>query len=144
MSRVEDIIEYAIQLRDYLHTNNPYRIAEYFGFEVKGRVESKNSRPAYVIKAEGYPVVISIMDGYTERAKKILCAHELGHALLHDGYNSYDVSAKNKDTNVEYEANIFAMALLSDDLALCQIKNRSPFEIKSILDKRIVKASLEE
>lgn len=140
MNRAEEIINYAMGIREFLHTNDPYKIAAYYGIQVKERVGSIGSRPAYTNKTDGYPTIICIMSNYTAKSKKILCAHELGHALLHsDGYNTFDVTRRNKDSSVEYEANVFALALLSGEKALSQIKDMSPYAVKMCLDRRIVR-----
>ena len=90
----------------------------------------------------GYPTIISINDSYTESSKKILCAHDLGHALLHeDCLNYFSVTSKNVTTVVEREANLFAIALLTD----CSIDEQLPlplanmnnYLLKSIMDYNI-------
>ena len=144
MTRAEEIVNYAVQLREHCGTNNPYRIAEYLGCVVNENVGS-SYRAAYVIKLEGYPVIISIAKNYTYKAQKILCAHELGHVLLlKESYNSFDVTGRDKYSTAEYEANIFTLALLSRGKALHQIKKLSPYEAKMILDKRINAGKLEQ
>ena len=72
----------------------------------------------------------------------MLCAHELGHALLHeDCVNHFAVTNKNVTTHVEQEANLFALALLtSDDIDedLCiPLSNMSNYLLKSIMDYNI-------
>ena len=76
---------------------------------------------------------------HTEFSKKVLCAHELGHALLHeDCLNHFAVTSKNVSSNVEKEANLFAIALLSDydiDTKLSMpLENMNNYLLKSIMD----------
>lgn len=140
MTRAEEIIEHVVGLKEFLHTSNPYKIASYYGIKVVDRVGSKDTRPAYVLKIEGYPTIISIVDRYNENAKALLCAHELGHALLHaDGYNSFDVTSWNMHSTVEYEANIFAIALLADEKTVAHLKELPPYAAKRLMDNVIMK-----
>ena len=68
-----------------------------------------------------------------------MCAHELGHALLHDELvNHFDVTRNNMNNNVEYEANLFAVALLADESQLCVPFNKlSNAALKAIMDYNI-------
>ncbi len=138
MTRAEEIIDYAVQLRNAFGTNNPFKIAQYYGIEVRDNLSCNSFRAAYTVKAEGYPTIICIENGISRVGKKLLCAHELGHALLHnDGYNAYDVKGRNKYTQVEYDANMFALALMTRGAELNRIRNMTPYEVKSHLDKYI-------
>ena len=49
--------------------------------------------------------------------KRIVCAHELGHALLHRTVSSpqFDFEIFNITNSTEYEANLFAANLLLDE-----------------------------
>ena len=48
------------------------------------------------------------MEDMSLKSQLVLCAHELGHALLHsDDINNFAVTSKNAFKNVEYEANPF-------------------------------------
>jgi Zn-dependent peptidase ImmA (M78 family) len=91
---------------------------------------------AQTLKMEGYPTIISINGLYSTLSQKVLCAHELGHALLHtEPINHFDVTTKNVHTNVEYEANLFAVALLcNEDEFNMPLAKMSNAVLKSILD----------
>ena len=80
-----------------------------------------------------------INDRFDIPAKTVLCAHELGHALLHnDLINHYDLTTKTKGTSVEYEANLFAVSLLfDDDDFIIPIESMSGYILKLILDYNI-------
>jgi Zn-dependent peptidase ImmA (M78 family) len=72
-------------------------------------------------------------------SKKVLCAHELGHALLHeDLVNNFAITSKNITTNLEYEANLFAISLLTndniDDYLTIPISKMNNYLLKSIID----------
>ena len=96
------------------------------------------------LKMDGYPTIISINDNFTEFSKKVLCAHELGHALLHENYvNHFATTSRNITTNVELEANLFAIALLTDDdinnYINIPIEKMNNYLLKTILDYNISK-----
>ena len=86
----------------------------------------------------GYPAIISINNAYDERSKKLLCAHELGHALLHEGaVNHFAVTPQNAFSGVEYEANLFAVSLLYDELEeepSIPVEHMNNYMLKSIID----------
>lgn len=87
---------------------------------------SNNKNPFYLAKAFGVPVVIcpfatklsgfiadniiyinSNLDAYS---KKIVCAHELGHYMLHK--NTDELFDSNGNTFTEFEANLFIKILM--------------------------------
>lgn len=135
----EDIISLARDIKTSWKTNDPYEIATRLGITVLHRKNIFKGFTAQTIKCSGYPTIISINDNYTDFSKKVLCAHELGHALLHeDCINHFAVTSQNIDTNVEQEANLFAIALLSDKklernlkLPLASMNN---YMLKSIIE----------
>ena len=76
-----------------------------------------------------------------EALQRVLCAHELGHAVLHTGLARTNFALEDSDLfcaagNTEYEANIFASQLLIDDdelIELCGVSGYSLFEAAAIL-----------
>lgn len=140
----KDIIAMARNFKRNWHTNDPYEIAEHLGIVVLHRDTPIKGFTAQTVKVKGYPTIISINDAYTEHSKKILCAHELGHALLHEScVNHFAINGNNYATNVEREANLFAVALLADDnindrlnMPLSEMNN---YLLKSILDYNLEK-----
>jgi len=137
--RAARIIKMAKDIVKLWKTNDPYEIAEKLGIEVVERKININGFKAHTIKTEGYPTIIAINNNYADISKKVLCAHELGHAILHsEGINHFDVTSKNAMTNVEYEANLFALALLVDEDKLnMPMGKMSNYTIKTILDYNI-------
>ena len=137
--KAKDIIALARDIKTSWHTNDPYEIAKHLGITVLDRKASFKGFTAQTIKISGYPTVISINDAYTDFSKKVLFAHELGHALLHENcVNHFAVTSKNISTNVEQEANLFAIALLSNknidkDLPL-PLANMNSYMLKSIIE----------
>ena len=140
----QDIFSLVKDIKNTWNTNDPYEIAKRFGIEVLHRNNCLKDFTAHTIKIPGYPTIISINDDYTDFSKKLLCAHELGHALLHENcINHFAGSQSTIATNVEYEANLFAISLLSDDnldnelsIPLSKMDN---YLLKSIIDYNLKK-----
>ena len=135
----KDIISLAKDIKNTWHTNDPFQIAERLGIVVLHRENCVNGFTAQTVKFEGYPTIISINNAYTEFSKKVLCAHEIGHALLHeDSINHFATTSKNVSTSVEKEANLFAIALLAndniDEYINMPLENMSNYLLKSIMD----------
>lgn len=95
-------------------TRDPFRIAEAIGFSVV-RLPMKGIRGFYQhVKRCN---IIYIADDLNEVDARFVCAHELGHALLHRGYNRIFLDAHTyfPTNRYEVEANRFAVDLLYDD-----------------------------
>lgn len=138
--RARDIKRLAQDLRYNYNTKDPFIIAEKFGIRtVISNVLPKDTK-AYTIKSENYPTIIMINGSYERKSQVVLCAHELGHALLHeDGFNSFAVTSKNAFKSVEYEANLFAVSLLFNERDFnMKILNMSNYLLKQILDHNIL------
>ena len=134
----KDIIDYARQLKKKFCTNDPYTIAEYYGIKIIHRDTPIRDFTAYTIKQPGYPTFISINNAYTDFSQKLLCAHELGHAILHeDGINHFNVTAKNLYTNSEQEANMFAARILMPMCVLYECNISNPREIEILCNVRM-------
>jgi Zn-dependent peptidase ImmA (M78 family) len=139
-----DIINFVRDLKDFWHTCDPYEIAKIYGIEVIFSQHCRKDFTAHTIKMEGYPTIISINDSFSEFSKKVLCAHELGHALLHkDAINYFATTSKNVMTNVEAEANLFAIALLTDsdinDALNIPLEKMNGYLLKSIMEYNVGK-----
>ncbi len=137
-SRTEEIIALAHDVRRNWG-RDPIRIAEHIGIEIFYQPGEKPE--AYTVKLEDYPTIISISgcDDYVRR--QVLCAHELGHALLHDsGVNRFEGSYKTVVNDIEYEANLFAVALLFNEKDFCiPLTLMNNYLLKGILDYNLQK-----
>ena len=138
----KDIISLARDIKDTWKTNDPFTIAKRLGIVVLFRDNCINGFTAQTVKFDGYPTIISINDSFTDFSKKVLCAHEIGHALLHaDSINHFAITSKNISTNVEREANLFAIALLAnnniDEYIDIPLENLSNYLLKSIMEYNI-------
>ncbi len=131
--RTEEIIAFARDLRHH-YGKSATDIARKFGIMVFFRPGEKVS--ANTVKVDHYPTIISIYGCESAVGRQILCAHELGHALLHEeGVNRFEGSYEAVVNNVEYEANLFAVALLFDEWKFnVPIASMSNYVLKSILD----------
>ncbi|MBP3701674.1 MAG: ImmA/IrrE family metallo-endopeptidase, partial [Lachnospiraceae bacterium] len=93
-----DIIRLARGIRKNWKTNDPFAIAERLGIRVLIREVNLKGFKAQTVQMEGYPTIISINGAYAPISRKVLCAHELGHAILHEGQrviNHFAVTEKN-------------------------------------------------
>lgn len=141
MTRTEEIIQFAHGLRTTYNTKDPFMIAEHFGFAIVREDNCVKDFKAHTLKLANYPTVIVINNSYTDFSQKVLCAHELGHALLHSNIiNHFATTVQNAFTNVEYEANLFAVAFLCNEALLnTPLSSMSNYTLKYILDYNIEK-----
>jgi len=120
-------------------TRDPLKLCDGLGIVVKYKSLCPQIKAFFFYQSRIKTVVInSDIDGELQR---ILCAHELGHAVLHSellvksrGFGE----TKLFDTEImtEYEANIFAAELLIDEdelLELMRSGEYSFFQLASIL-----------
>ena len=95
-------------------TRDPFRIADALGISVV-RIPLNGIRGfyQYVKRCK----IIYIADDLSEADARFVCAHELGHTLLHRGYNRIfmDTHTYFPTNRYEVEANRFAVDLLYDD-----------------------------
>ena len=132
-ARTAEIITFAKDLKRKFGSN-PIHIAEHFGIRVL--FEESGIVKAHTMKMPDYPTIISIYGHNDLVTTRILCAHELGHALLHnDVVNKYSGSYRSIVDQTEYEANLFAVTLLFNEsdfnIPLDQMNN---YILKGILD----------
>lgn len=129
----EEIIEKAKQIRKMGKT--VIDIAENLGINIGYNNLDPKKFPAYNIRTEDKMSII-LNSKINNKSRNVLCAHELGHALLH---NNKVINHFGKEISIEeYEANLFAVALLFDeDDFKIPLNKMSNFELKSILDHNI-------
>ncbi len=132
-SRTDEIIAFAQDIRRTWGTD-AIDIAGRMGITV-AFTKGKTVR-AYTIKNNNYPTIISLPEKSNYPARQVLCAHELGHALLHDsGVNWFEGTNRTILNDVEYEANLFAVALLFDERKFkIPLADMSNYMLKSVLD----------
>lgn len=99
-------------------TRDPFALAAELDIEVSFRSNFKRLKGAFrVIEKNSF---IFINDKLSEQMQWLVCAHELAHALLHrslgmqkNGLMEFEIFDITSQT--EYDANVFASALLLDD-----------------------------
>lgn len=95
-------------------TRDPFRIAQELGFVVI-RTPLAGIRGFYQYMKRRH--IIYVCSDLPEPEARFVCAHELGHALMHRGYNRIftDTNTYFVTDRPEIEANRFAVDLLYDD-----------------------------
>lgn len=95
-------------------TRDPFKIAKYFDYIVV-QVPLVGIRGFYDYKKRNHIIYIDSELGSGE--KQFVCAHELGHSLLHRGLNRIflDTTTHLKTNCYEREANEFAVELIVSD-----------------------------
>lgn len=114
------------------NTNNPFDIAEYLNIKLF-MVPLGNGVSGYYKYMKKNRCIFIDPDIENETYKKIVMAHELGHAILHKTENCYFINHKTLllSSKIEKEANIFAAELLIKDSL---INDYEGFTIKQIAD----------
>lgn len=102
-------------------TRDPYELASNLDIEVMERSEFKQQKGAFKVILNNSFLFINA--NLSDEMKRLVCAHEPGHALLHRSlgktvngiveFELFDI----KNTT-EYEANLFAANLLLDEAAI--------------------------
>lgn len=139
--RATEIIQLVKNIRAKLNwdnLNDPGVICNILDIPIRQITLNPKIYPAYTTNIFGKPV-ISLNVHYTMLSQLVLCAHELGHALLHadNYYNGFH----GENPQQEYEANLFAVALLFTEnqyeLFNTPLEKMSNSELKCILDTNI-------
>jgi len=119
------IIESVRRLVKRYNETDPFRLCEHLGILVLFE-EFSNNLKGYFFHQSRIKIIV-INSALPEDLQRIICAHELGHAILHK-----ELAAKNTlndfalfDTiaKPEFEANLFAAELLISDDSLIERLN---------------------
>lgn len=119
---------------------NPYKICDAMGIIVKPILQGtyKGACKGFYM-CQSWQSFIAVNRDLPEEVRRIIVAHELGHAVLHKkiaGIKTFhDVDILRNTTPIEYEANIFAAnLLLPDELILEKLNDDlSFFEAAALL-----------
>ncbi|WP_461207855.1 ImmA/IrrE family metallo-endopeptidase [Clostridium sp. DL1XJH146] len=134
----DEIVSLALELKSYYKTNDPFKIGRNMGMKFDFFPFRKVAMQAYVIKpyANSKPLIY-INSNFDKLSQKVLCAHELGHAIMHSNpCNHFD--GNSISTLHEYEANLFAVAFLfNPDIFIMDITKMDNYLLRSILDNNI-------
>ncbi len=105
----------AEELAARFDTRDPFRVCREEGITVLFRDDFKRQKGAFAV-VSGQPFIF-ICSRLSDEMQRIVCAHELGHALLHwhGGRNIFlEFELFDMNDRREYEANVFAAELLLD------------------------------
>ena len=133
--QTNEIIELAEKIKKN-YGNDPIQICNELGICINYIHLNPKCYQAYTLCISDKPI-INLNDKFTYESQKVLCAHELGHAIMH---TKNLINQFNDDSNgiYEYEANLFAVCLLFDkndfNLDICKMDN---YLLKGILDINI-------
>ena len=101
-------------------TRDPFRLCREKGIEVMFRDDFTGQKGAFSLMLN-VPFIF-INNNLSDEMKRIVCAHELGHAMLHrklcrqrKNQTIYEYEIFDIRSSTEYEANIFAANLLIDE-----------------------------
>ncbi|WP_051226561.1 ImmA/IrrE family metallo-endopeptidase [Butyrivibrio sp. MC2013] len=141
MRRKQEIVEFVTGLKNTYHTSDPFKLAEIFGIKVMESDSGAKWFKAHAVKFRGYTPYIVINVKYTESSKIVLCAHELGHIFLHnETVNNFADVGGRINMEAEYEANLFALALLEDQANLrIAMEEIAPYLLQNIVEQSVEK-----
>ncbi len=114
---MKDRIKYeADRLAELVGSRDPFLIAENIGIEIK-QCDLGSLKGMYTVILGNRFIVIN--DALSEQQKRTVCAHELGHDVLHRAFEENEsfreLSVISMNAKPEYEASAFAAELLLDD-----------------------------
>lgn len=118
-------------------TNDPVQLCKYLNIDVYYE-ELGGIKGYYKVCLKRKMVIINSEMSFYSR--KIVLAHELGHALLHgkDIFFMKTYFTSHKSTVYENEANLFAKCLLEFDDVFYEAKSQIDYEVmESIFTKRL-------
>lgn len=134
MAAINRIVGVVRELVLRADSHDPFKICE--ELDIRIRYHELGSIKAYYFCQSRIKNIV-INSSADENQRKVLCAHELGHAVLHERIVSqhtfHEKSLFDSTTPTEYEANLFAAELLVCDEDILENKNDSFFSIASRL-----------
>lgn len=114
---MDKIEQTAMELKRRYQTNNPFAICDMLDIPVLF-VALPQSVKGFFTFIQGTNIVY-INDSMSRSciSAKVVCAHELGHVLLHEQLNSFFLSAATLQVKSRYEreADYFSVCLLLED-----------------------------
>lgn len=144
MSKIEYISEKVNFLIEKYDTRDPFELCKEMDIHVHYMDLGTALKAYYFYQSRIKNIVINSRSGSIVR--RILCAHELGHAVLHGelaamrGFQEMELFDAIVPT--EYEANIFAAELIIDDSELLPLLNDQEKSFLRIAKELYVPAEL--
>lgn len=138
----KDIKKLVIHYTKKFGTNDPFEIADRLG--ILYQMCNIDFEGCYMfLKNHRYIFINRNLDSHT---KKIVMAHELGHAILHRRKNCYFIINKTflLNSRTEKEANMFASELLITDETIMDLKEYSVQKISESIgyDRELVELKI--
>lgn len=119
------------QLQEKYKTRCPYQLAESLKIHVLEHDLHREINGYYKYDRRNQYIVINT--NLDDQMKRLVCAHELGHAVLHKTVNTPFMSRNTflSVAKIEREANRFAAELLIPDESFAEVNNI--YELASLL-----------
>lgn len=106
-----DTIDLVSNIIEEYGTANPFHICDKMNIQIK-YVPFLNNPKGQFQELLGRSIILLNNELRYSEERFYICAHELGHALLHKEIASYYVSTRNSRSKSESEANCFAANLI--------------------------------
>lgn len=131
----DEIVKLTCKLRKMYRTRDPFYLCSLANITVRRSNFNPNAIKAYCTTMCNTKS-ITINKAFTYKSQKIFCAHELGHIIMHD--ECYCEGFGDNDQQKEYEANLFAVALLFDQQRInVKFENMSAYDLQTLLYSNI-------
>ena len=129
---LERIMKTVNEITAFYNTSDPFRLCDEMGIIVISLDLPDSVNGIYTILYEQNTIILNTSLSYDRR--RVICAHELGHIILHNGLNRMYLE---KDTHYyldafEKEADTFAACLLIDDSLIRSLTQGETMCIKDI------------
>lgn len=134
-----EIVNLALQVKEKHGTSNPKIIISNLNINLRFTPFNKKAVKAYTISTDTNIPSITVNSNFDEKSQRVILAHELGHAVIHKklAINHFGANKVSKELE-EYEANLFAVALLFNlDELNTHILDLSNYTLKGMLDYNI-------
>lgn len=145
--QVKDVDKIADGLVKKYNTASPFELCDFLGIAVLYQDLPESVNGFFVKIMKNFAVVIN--SNLEDDDRRLVCAHELGHILMHSETNYISLSSRTSlsTSRYEHEADMFAVALLLNDcdaLLGVDLEGLSVFEISRIshIPLELVKAKL--
>ncbi len=125
-------------------TRDPFQLCEESGIRVRYKDLGKDIKAYFFCQSRIRNIVIN--QRTVDSVRRILCAHELGHGILHKelaamrGFQELELF--DSVAPAEYEANLFAAELLIEDDALLELLNDNEKSFFGVAQELSVPAEL--
>lgn len=125
-------------------TRNPFILCDNLNIRIRYKDLGTAIKAFYFYQSRIKNIVLN--NRSSKMVQKILCAHELGHALLHGELAAmrgfHELELFDTTSRTEYEANMFAAELLIDDNELLKLLNDSEKSFFGVAKELYVPAEL--